>query len=418
MHSPEPIITLLRDRIKITGLTVERGYGDSEIVADLTRGLPLADHAAKRLLVTDSVFDFERPQLAFFFRECRRVLQARGILEIRSSADTVRHRKEEPDLSAVRRLASMTGLAANPASHANSEMVSAAQDSTGFTPHCLATFSKKTRLKTDNDLVSILIPAYNDAFFQESLESALRQTHSNTEIIVCDDSGGDSIRDIIHHCSAPGRIIHHRNPENLGARRNYLRCFELASGNYVKFLNDDDILDSRCIERMVDILQRFDDITLVTSRRQLIDADGRSLPDIPPTRPIVGNDSIIQGSCASYIMLQSKLNFIGEPTTAMFRREDIHDLQPDIMSFADKPVMANLDVAMWLNLLYRGDLAYLVDVLSYFRLHGAQEQQKQSVRDLCLQAWQQVLDDACQLGMLEPSNRFGRIRRITPAGRS
>jgi hypothetical protein len=420
MHPPAKIITLFQDRIKISVREGDRDRGESEILADLTRGLPLADRTAKRLLVPDSVCEFERPQLAYFLRECRRVLDANGMLDIRSRAETVQKGKERLDLSRLERLASMTGLTANPANNAFSEIVGSGQDTAtaGLPPHCLITFTRKARMNTYSDLVSILIPAYNHAFFQQSLESALQQTHGNTEIIVCDDSGGDRIRDIIRRCSAPARVNYHRNPENLGARRNYLRCYELASGNYVKFLNDDDMLDSRCIERMVDILQRFDDITLVTSRRRLIDAKGSTLPDIPPTRPLVASDSIIQGSCASYIMLQSQLNFIGEPTTAMFRREDINDQQPDIMSFAGRPVMANLDVAMWLNLLYRGDLAYLVEPLSCFRIHGAQEQQKRSVRDLCLAAWQQVTDDASQLGMLETSNRFGRIRRIAPPVKS
>ena len=82
------------------------------------------------------------------------------------------------------------------------------------------------------------------------------------------------------------------------------------------------------------------------------------------------------------------------------------------MSFAGRPVPANLDVAMWLNLLVRGDLAYLVDPLSKFRVHGEQEQQKESVIQLCDASWDQLIEDAGKLGLLQKDGIKGSIREI------
>lgn len=46
-------------------------------------------------------------------------------------------------------------------------------------------------------LVSIAIPAFNPRFFERTLNSAVSQTYSNLDIVVCDDSRGDEIKDIV-----------------------------------------------------------------------------------------------------------------------------------------------------------------------------------------------------------------------------
>jgi glycosyltransferase involved in cell wall biosynthesis len=266
-----------------------------------------------------------------------------------------------------------------------------------------------------SSLVSILIPAYNHAYFSQALESALNQTYTHTEIIVCDDSGGNRIREIVSSMAGDSGIKYHANDDNLGARGNYLKCFGLAQGKYIKYLNDDDLLDADCVRRMVDVLERFSKVSLVCSRRQLIDDKGNQLPDTAFTHPVVDRDSIIPGSLAIRRMLERQINFIGEPTTALFRRADINRTRPDIMSFGGRRVLANLDVAMWLNLMSRGDLVYLVDVLSYFRMHGEQEQQKDPVRQLCMAAWRQVIQDALRMGVLAPgSQAAGEVRPLPP----
>lgn len=54
---------------------------------------------------------------------------------------------------------------------------------------------------SQQDLVSILIPAYKSDFFEQALLSAMAQDWQNTEIIVCDDSENDSIRIICERLS-------------------------------------------------------------------------------------------------------------------------------------------------------------------------------------------------------------------------
>ena len=106
------------------------------------------------------------------------------------------------------------------------------------------------------ELVSILIPAYHSRFFPAALESALRQTYRDTEIVIGDDCPTEEIGAYVAALPPDSRIRYFRHPGRVGARRNYLSCFEQARGEFIKFLNDDDWLAPSCVERMAVILLR------------------------------------------------------------------------------------------------------------------------------------------------------------------
>src|SRR5206468_8220282 len=129
-------------------------------------------------------------------------------------------------------------------------------------------------------------------FFAASLDSALAQTYENIEITVCDDSSDSAIEEAVRARAASGRIHYERNATRLGVRANYRRCFERAGGEFVKFLCDDDLLAPTCVAMLLDAFRRTPDVTLATSHRQLIDAEGRRHPVQPPTVPFIATDSL------------------------------------------------------------------------------------------------------------------------------
>jgi len=249
-------------------------------------------------------------------------------------------------------------------------------------------------------LVSILIPAYSPTYFPACLQSALAQTYPNLEIVVVDDCPTEGIAQILAGPLAKDpRIRALRNTSPVGARDNYRRCFEAARGTYIKFLNDDDVLHPTCVERLVQAYEANPGVTLVTSHRRRIDARGHALPDDGATAPPVQADSRIAGASLIQALLESQRNFVGEPTTALFRKRDLEDARPDILSFGGEPVTWNVDVAMWLHLLTRGDAVYLTDSLSQFRQHGAQQQSSTDARARGEAGWEQMRQAAARLGL-------------------
>lgn len=98
-------------------------------------------------------------------------------------------------------------------------------------------------------LVSIVIPCYNSQLFlQQSIASALDQTYNNLEVIVIDDGSTDASLEII---KGFGDKIRNETGENRGAPLARNRGIELAQGEYIKFLDADDILLPDCIEKQL-----------------------------------------------------------------------------------------------------------------------------------------------------------------------
>jgi glycosyltransferase involved in cell wall biosynthesis len=99
-------------------------------------------------------------------------------------------------------------------------------------------------------LVSILIPCYNSAaWLAETLESALAQTWPNTEIIVVDDGSTDDSLGIARSFEAQGVTVIAQENQGACAARN--RALREAQGEYIQFLDADDLMTRYKIERQM-----------------------------------------------------------------------------------------------------------------------------------------------------------------------
>jgi len=99
-------------------------------------------------------------------------------------------------------------------------------------------------------LVSILIPAYNSQqWIADSIESALAQTWPKKEIVVVDDGSSDSTLEIARRFSSRAvRVISQANQGAAAARNT---AFAASQGDYIQWLDADDLLDPRKIEMQV-----------------------------------------------------------------------------------------------------------------------------------------------------------------------
>lgn len=93
---------------------------------------------------------------------------------------------------------------------------------------------------------SALLLTYNqEAFVKEALESLFNQDYENLEIIVSDDASTDNtwrvIEEIAKARNGKGKLVLHRNPQNLGLTANYEAAFKLATGDLIFSAAGDDI---------------------------------------------------------------------------------------------------------------------------------------------------------------------------------
>lgn len=105
-------------------------------------------------------------------------------------------------------------------------------------------------------LVSVITPVYNDEkYLDRTLNSVFNQTYKNIEIILVDDKSTDKSAEIIkrYQASHP-EIVYFLQPENKGAGHARNKALELARGQYVAFLDADDVWKPEKTEKQVMLL--------------------------------------------------------------------------------------------------------------------------------------------------------------------
>ncbi len=265
---------------------------------------------------------------------------------------------------------------------------------------------------TPPPLVSILIPAYSPRFFEPCLASAIAQTYGNVEIIVGDDSEGSDIRELVAR-RGDGRVRCLRNEARLGFHGNFARLFSLAAGRYVKFLNDDDVLHATCVGKMVAAFEMLGPrISLVASRRRLVDESGAELPDTAATRPMSARDCTFDGRLLGNELLLRSVNRIGEPSAAMFRRSDVVLSGNTLFRIAEQEYTCLADLALWLRLLALGSMAYLAAPMSFIRIHPGQLQESSEVAARCMVERFYLPRDSRGLGFLADEAEYRSALRI------
>ncbi|MCW3039183.1 MAG: hypothetical protein JWM31_1088 [Solirubrobacterales bacterium] len=222
-------------------------------------------------------------------------------------------------------------------------------------------------------LVSVLIPVYNgDTFLAAALESALRQTHHDLEILVGDDCSTDTSRELAEAYAArdPRIRVLPALERNLGAPRNQIRLHQAARGGFIKPLLQDDLLAPRCVQTLLAGLRADETAALATSKRGLIDASGQRLPDQPWTAALTDGDVHADGIELGDAMLRSNANLVGEVTTVLYRA----GLVPpeELWTLDGHEYRGNGDIVLWLKLLAGRHAFYTPNELSFFRQHPGQ----------------------------------------------
>lgn len=103
-----------------------------------------------------------------------------------------------------------------------------------------------------NDLVSIIIPAYNaEKYMEKSLKSCISQTYQNIEIIVVNDGSTDNTAKIVEELSKQDNRIKIISTENGGVSRARNIGIKNSNGKYLTFLDADDLLCPTALEDMM-----------------------------------------------------------------------------------------------------------------------------------------------------------------------
>jgi glycosyltransferase involved in cell wall biosynthesis len=220
------------------------------------------------------------------------------------------------------------------------------------------------------ELVSILIPVFNrEAIIAETLKSALCQSYKNVEVVVVDNASTDKSWEIIRgFASCDNRVRAFRNEYNIGPVRNWRRCVDESSGEYIKILWSDDLISSNFIEECLPLLR--DDTAFVYSGVKVFDKD--------PAKGVPYYVCGKTGYISSKEFIQRALiddNVPVSPGCAVFRSEDFRknllvDINTKINSDFPMHAVGNDLLLFLLTAKDYDNVGFVSEQLAFFRYHS------------------------------------------------
>ena len=97
-------------------------------------------------------------------------------------------------------------------------------------------------------MISIIIPAYNNDTIGGAVDSILNQKISNLEIIIIDDSIDNKVKQTINNLNHSD-IKYYKNSNSLGTTLSRIKGIKIAQGDYIGFLDDDDLMINNNLEK-------------------------------------------------------------------------------------------------------------------------------------------------------------------------
>jgi len=210
-------------------------------------------------------------------------------------------------------------------------------------------------------LVSVIIPVYNgEKFLEEAIESVLKQTYKNWELIIVDDGSTDSSKAIIDKHLINQQIRYIKHPTNKGIPSARNTGIHKANGRYISLLDQDDIWLNNKLEIQIEKFKKaseeiglmFGCIDYIDSKGRLVKKGNRKIKMLPNKK-----------SSIKYLFMH---NFIPS-ITVIFKSKCIKiigEFDEEIRGGAD-------DIDLWIRIAghYRTD--YIKEVLALRRLHDS-----------------------------------------------
>ena len=205
----------------------------------------------------------------------------------------------------------------------------------------------------ESPLVSVVIPAFNaEKYIDKTLQSVLKQTFQDFEIVVVDDGSTDNTRVILERYSE--RVIclsnDHRGPAN---SRN--RGLDAARGSLIAFLDADDLWLPQKLQRQVSVARQNQECGLITCDAQVFDERGILAHSSKARQPIANGDVLRQ-------LLSS--NWVGT-SCAMVPKKCF----AKVGNFDEEPFRWGEDWIMWLKIAAEYPVHFIDQVLVQYRVH-------------------------------------------------
>ncbi len=222
--------------------------------------------------------------------------------------------------------------------------------------------------------VSVIVPNYNHArYLRQRVETVLRQSFQDFEVILLDDCSTDESRSILSSYASDPRVTIAFNDVNSGSTfKQWNKGVRLARGKYVWIAESDDYANERLLERLVAVLEHDPVIVFAFCRSWRI-AEGDRLDGFVsyyPDRlnPRWNADFCVDGQeeCRNSF---PRFNPVRNASAVVFRKAVYESV-----GGADEAFCLSGDWKLWAAMALGGKVAYVAEPLNYQRYHGANVQ--------------------------------------------
>lgn len=201
-------------------------------------------------------------------------------------------------------------------------------------------------IERETGLVSVVMPSYNSAaFIEESIQSVINQTYENWELIIVDDCSKDETDEILNSINNP-RIRVIKNTINSGAAVSRNRALREAKGQWIAFLDSDDIWVEEKLEKQIAFMKNNGYLFSYTNYKE-INSDGNETGVM-----VTGPKRITKTGMYNYCWPGCLTVMYDASKVGLIQVEDIKK---------------NNDYAMWLKVCHKADCYLLNECLGKYR---------------------------------------------------
>ncbi|TYC62713.1 glycosyltransferase [Marinobacter sp. BW6] len=203
--------------------------------------------------------------------------------------------------------------------------------------------------------VSVVTPTYNRArFLPEAVASVLAQTYSDLELIIVDDGSVDDTRKVLEPFFADGRVRYFYQ-ENQGQSHARNLALEHADGDFIAFLDSDDLWSPDKLEKQLAVLRERPEVDIVHGDEAMIDEQGAVIS--------LENMKRYSGRITRRLLADNSVSI----TTALVRRRCF-----DEMGGFDTSVGVADDYELWLRFSARYCFYYEPGIVASYRVMADQ----------------------------------------------
>jgi len=196
------------------------------------------------------------------------------------------------------------------------------------------------------ELVSIVLPTYNGSkYIAQSIESCLRQSYRNLELIIVNDASVDDTHEIILSFK-DSRIVYLTNAVNSGLPKTLNKGFAESRGDYLTWTSDDNYYTEEALAVMLMRLKQKENVDFVYSSYYIIDDNGKKVDTVEVSNSL----NLLIHNCIGPCFLYKRKIYkkIGNYNPGFFLAEDYE---------------------YWIRVLKKFRMKNLDDCLYYYRSH-------------------------------------------------